>query len=422
MRIRNQLKTVFSLIIVLLLSYSCDTTEPLFDKYSPSGTYSISWDNLPKFSSDKNLRLGGFVGLFYKNNRTFYTVTNRGPVVQKLDENGSTVYFPVDSFVPTIVELELQDDNTFKVVEQIGIKRPGGFNTSGLLPSSSWTSNETVVNSVESQDDWGVYPGGIFLDIASNFFWVADQYNPSVMKITTDGEWVQRIRPNEGFRRVLANHTVEGGFTGVDYFNSSGILYYVTINGRSLENNYNINDKAGSVNYSIRRVTIYNTQSRNDLSMIYNVEPSGYDGIPERFVKLGDVAAINDTSFLVTEFGEYNGIERNLLYMATTNDSTTKAPVGLEGILGKTIETLTAKERSENKIKPMTKYLLYDLSSTNIKNPEGLAIINESTVAVIDNNNFGIVNHNPSSAKYELENKPIYLEIITLPRKLELSK
>jgi len=422
MIIKNQKKLTFQisyLIIIFTLLYSCDVTEPLFDKYSTSGTYLISWNNIPKLGSDDNLRLGGFVGLFYKNNRTFYTVTNRGPVSQKLDENGAIVNFIDPTFVPKIIELELQDNNTIKVVNQIAIKRPGGFNTSGLLLSNSWNSDEAVTNSNFGQDDWGIYPGGILMDITNNYFWISDQYNPALMKVTANGEWVQRLKPNEGFRRALSNHTVNGGFAGIDFWGQES---FVTLNARCLERNFNPDEKAGSVNYRMRRVTTYNLKTNTDLSMLYYVKPESYDGIPERFVQLGDIACVNDTSFLVTEFANYNGIERNLLYLVSTDDSTTKAPIGLEGILGKTIETLSAKEIRVNKIKPMNKLLLYDLSLTNIKRPEGIAIIDKSHIAVIDNNRFGIVNDDPVSASYTLEKNPIYLEIITLPTNLDLSK
>ena len=418
----SKIKILFNLqiFIILILAEvftSCDSTDPLFDKFMPFGTYTINWNDLPKINENTSLRLGGFVGLFYKDNRTFYTITDRGPVTQSLDENGSRTYFEVPEFIPSIIELELQDDNTVKVVKQIAITNPAGTSITGLLPSDSWNSDEEINSPNPTEDDWGIFPGGVLFDIKNNFFWIAEQYNPALMQITYDGQWVRRIRPGEGLRRALGNQTVDGGFTGIDFY---GEDHLVTVNGRCLENNHIAGDKAGSMNYAMRRVNIYNLKSNTDISMIYNVEPQSLDGIPEQFVFLGDIAAVNDTSFLVTEFAEFNGSTRNLLFMLSTNDSTTKALVGLEGILGKTIETLTVKERKDNKIKPVNKKLIYDLSVTKIKRPEGIAIINKNTIAVIGNNKYGIIDGDPTNGNYGLNKDPIYLEIIKLPNDLEL--
>lgn len=415
----NQSCILLLSIFTILFIISCDTTEPLFDKYIPNGTYSLKWNDLPKLSSDKNLRLGGFVGLYYKGNRTFYTVTDRGPMIQNLNENGAKTFFILPSFVPQIVQLELQDDNSIKVLNQINIKKPSGQSTSGKVPPEIWNKDETLFNNEAIDDYWGIYPGGIFFDVAKNYFWISDQYQPSLMQVTTDGEWVRRLRPKEGLRSVLANHTVEGGFTGIDFYKDNFIL---TITGRSLENNRKPDDQTSKINYALRRVIRYGLKDNNDLSMLYFVEPQSLDGIPERYVLLGDIAVVNDTSYLVTEFANYNGIKRNLLFQISISDSTTKAPVGLEGILNKTIETLSSKERRDNNIIPLKKRLLFNLKETKLTRPEGIAIIDETHIAIIDNNRFGIINGNPEAHDFELNAEPIILEVITLTKKLKLSK
>lgn len=57
---------------------------------------------------------------------------------------------------------------------------------------------------------------------------------------------------------------------------------------------------------------------------------------------------------------------------------------------------------------------------TKIKRPEGIAIINKNTIAVIGNNKYGIIDGDPTNGNYGLNKDPIYLEIIKLPNDLEL--
>ncbi|MEN8192324.1 MAG: esterase-like activity of phytase family protein [Bacteroidota bacterium] len=404
-------------ILTLLVFYSCETTEPLIDHYSPLGEYSIKWADLPVIEKDKDLRIGGFSGLYYKGNRVFYTITDRGPAIQNITESGATTKLLVPDYSPKLVKLELQDDFSVKVISQASVKNPTGENVSGKIPSGSWNNDEDFTNSENTTDSWGVYPGGIVMDLKNNFFWFSDQYQPGLYQMTVDGQWGRRMRPAEGLRRAFGNHTVSGGLTGID-FNSDGRI--VTLMGRCLENNVNPDNPENVINYAMRRIALVNQNDNSDLSMFYFVESKKYDGIPEQFITLGDIATVNDTSFLVTEFGYYDGINRNLLFLATYADTTTQAVVGLEGIEGKTFETLSSLEWRKNELYKMNKILLMDLSSTSIKRPEGIAIINREKIAIIDNNQYGVTSTDPNSETYSIDKSSIKLEVITLPYKLNL--
>ncbi len=411
---------VAAAITVLFTLNSCDVNTPLIEHFTPSGTYSIAWNNLPKISEASDFKLGGFSGLYYKDGRTFYTITDRGPVLQRINEKtGAAVYYLQPDFIPRLVQLELQDDHSIKVISQIPISNPAGQSVSGRIPPASWNKDETVVNQNVNEDVRGVYPGGIVMDVQNHFFWFADQYNPALMQMTVDGQWVKRLKPMEGLRKALSNLTVSGGFSGAD-IDADGRL--VTVTRRCLENNYGLDDSSSSMNYSLRRIIFYNPDKHSDLSLFYFVDPETKDGLNPRFACLGDVAAVNDTSLLITEFGSYGGSDRSLLYKVVIEDSTTRAEAGLEGILGKTFETLTSTEWKDNGLKAVKKELLFDLSTVGIKHPEGIAIINNEQVAVIDNNNWGITNPDPSSGSYSLDTSPVKLEIITLPVKLNLNK
>lgn len=402
---------------VLLLFTACETTDPLFDHYQPEGEYLLNWNDLPTIDENEGLKLGGFSGLYYTGGRTFYTITDRGPIVQNETESGNTSYLISPDFTPQIVTLELQNDNTIKVTDQKPITNPAGLLVSGKLPENSWIENETFTNTENISDSWGIYPGGLLMDVSNNFFWFADQYQPALYQSTVEGNWGRRIRPAEGMRRAFGNHTVNGGLTGLDFTTDGDII---TIMGKCLENNRASEDTGSVMNYGIRRIGLVNANDATDLSLFYLVEPESYDGIPERNIMLGDISTVNDTSYIVTEYGNYNGVERNLLYMVSVVDSTTKALVGLEGINSQTFETLSPASWRAAKINVVVKRLLLDLSSSSIRKPDAIAIVDDKHIAIIDNNGYGIVNGNVQNQSYQIEETPIKLEIFTLPNKLDL--
>jgi hypothetical protein len=417
---RNVTRYLIITIFIIPLLIGCDTTEPLIDHFNPNGTYNIQWNDLSKIGNT-NLKLGGFTGLYFGGKRDFYTITGRGPVVQTFDENGAKAYFVSPSFVPRIIHLELQDDHSAKVVESFPIKAPTGKDISGLPPAGVWSDDETITNNEQLTDDWGLFPGGVYYDINNHFFWIADQYNPGILQLTVNGEWVKRLRPGEGYRLNFAKHTVNGGFTGIDFDRFGNII---TVMGRALEHNRNVNDPVQSrpINYSLRRIAQYVPGSNVDYSFFYFVERQNLDGIPERFVELSDIVSVNDTSFLVLEEGECEGLRRSLLFEAVINDSTSKVVEGLEGLDNKTFETLDSEEWEANGLKALHKNLLVDLIGEGLRKVEGMAIVDSRHLAVIENNNFGIKSGNPNSGEYQVDNSSIKLKIIELPKKLDVRR
>lgn len=419
-KMKNVVIFILQVVIIAMIITACDSTEPLIDHFNPSGTYEIKWDELPAIENT-DLKLGGFTGFYYAGKRDFYLVTGRGPIVQKVSENGAETYFVKPSFVPKIIRIELQDNQTAEIVETTDIKNPVNQNVSGLPPENVWSEDETITNDETLSDDWGMFPGGIYFDIDDHFFWIADQYSPAVYQITVDGQWVKRLRPGEGYRLNFAKHTVNGGFTGIDFDRFGNII---TVLGRTLEHNRNVNDPDQNrpINYALRRIASYDPSNNLDYSFFYFVEPENHDGISERFVELTDIVAVNDTSFLVLEEAEHNGKKRSLLFEAVIHDSTSKVIEGLEGLENKTFETLDSTEWKENELNALHKNLLVDLSVEGLRKIEGLAIIDEQRVAVLENNNFGIMEGVPSNGEYQVDKTSIRIKIIVLPKKLDLKR
>src|SRR5690606_2284443 len=129
-----------------------------------------------------------------------------------------------------------------------------------------------------------------------------------------------------------------GGFAGIGVEPSGDIVAAMR---RSLDNKVSAD---AVVNDSLRRIVRFDPGSGEERSFFYVVAPEEVDGIPPRAVELGGLAVVRDNEFLVAEQGEAAGRKRSLLFAVSVTDSSTSARRGLEGIIGKTIETLTETE------------------------------------------------------------------------------
>ena len=118
---------------------------------------------------------------------------------------------------------------------------------------------------------------------------------------------------------------------------------------------------------------------------------SGANQIRLRDWKIGDMSAINDTTFLVIEAALRGTGDKKNIHWFSINGATA-VNSGLYG--GKTLEALVdSAGLASQGIKPVKKKLFLDLNAygwdPNLDKPEGLAIINDSTIAVGNDNDFG---------------------------------
>ena len=107
--------------------------------------------------------------------------------------------------------------------------------------------------------------------------------------------------------------------------------------------------------------------------------------------KLGDMAAINNTQFLVLEAALRGTTDRKKVYMIDISGAT---PVTSGLYNGSTLEGLVdAAGLAANGITPVSKTMFLDLLANGwpavLDKAEGLAIINDSTIAICNDNDYG---------------------------------
>ncbi len=403
---------VFALVLLSTLS-SCDVGGPLLERFTPTGTYSLSWEALPTVEGADDLRLGGFTGLWYLGGREFYTITDRGPVLSGQAGADFVRHAVVPDFTPEIVKLALQDDGSIKIAERLPLTTPTGVRASGMPPPAPWGGGETFTNP-DTGHEWGLNPGGLAFHRENNFFWFADHYGPGIYQASAHGQVVRRLRATQGLRRAYVTRPAEGGLTGIDVEPSGQI---VAVMSRALENRLSVDD---AINDSLRRVVRLNPNTGEERSLFYFVAPESFDGIPASQVELGGLAVVRNNEYLVTEYADVDGRSRSLLFAVTVTDTSTQARPGLEGILGKTIETLTETEWTESGLFPVAKELVADLSKAGITRPQGLAIVDRRRVAILEGNGYGIEAGDPVSGNYQVRPRDVRLVVIELENELDL--
>jgi hypothetical protein len=155
-------------------------------------------------------------------------------------------------------------------------------------------------------------------------------------------------------------------------------------------------------------------------TFVYLHEPE-LGQIRSRDWKLGDLIAINNREFLTVEHAERNGWNSKNIYKFSIANAT---PVTGNNFGGSTLEQLTPAGLAANGIIPVQKEFFTDLLELGWERqhdkPEGLAILNDSTFAVINDNDFGISAPN-ADGKIALTGKTTRLYVFTLPKDKQLN-
>ena len=168
----------------------------------------------PAASRALDFRLGGISDLFRAETAAdgtihLWGITDRGPngYVEKPASDGSPAKplrtLPVPTFQPLLVKLALEapaaagEPGTLRVVEVKPITSAGGGPTSGrpaVAPPRSKPMVDPATALPLPVDPDGLDTEGL-APAADGGFWIAEEYVPSLLRLTADGRMVRRIVP-----------------------------------------------------------------------------------------------------------------------------------------------------------------------------------------------------------------------------------
>nr|WP_295925041.1 esterase-like activity of phytase family protein [uncultured Dyadobacter sp.] len=330
----------------------------------------------------------------------FYLLTDRGSNIDGTIADSKVFADP--GFAPQIGKfrligdllvlekvIELKNENGTKLN---GLPNPAGFGFSGELALD--VLGNTLPNSIDGLDSEGLAmaPDGTF--------WVSDEYGPHIVHFDANGKTIERINPfgnGVGGRKIplvfakrRPNRGMEGLTITPDGKTLVGIMQFPLYNPSSAA-------VSGSL---VTRILAYDIASGLSKEYVYLIDRANLQANSE-------IVAITNTTFLVLERdGEYATnanratVIKKVFKIDISGATDVSDPANSEnGRLygGLTVEQLkTAANLATYGIVPVTKTLAADLM-TDISGlyphdkAEGIAIIDAHTIAVSNDDDFGVV-------------------------------
>ena len=365
-----------------------------------------------------NFKEGGFSALYPilgTNGKEFWTISDRGVNIDAANANlvgCRPTYDKIYSFpnyVPKIHRIRIVG-SSIKVLQTITMKRPDGSGASGIINPTGFGSTALEVASTDTvldcnnfnlkttaKDVWGIDSEGLVVDAEGNF-WIAEEGGPTIWKLNKNGVVVKRYTPyanlvgaepqDEAIDTVFKYRKNNRGFEGLS-ITPNGKIYAI------IQSPVLYPSKAIGEGSRIHRILEINPLTDETRMFAYLndgvIGTSGANQIRLRDWKIGDMAAINNDEFLVIEQALRGTTDRKFIYKINISNAT-NVNSGLYS--GVTLEALVDQTGlTNNSITPVQKTLFMDLLAnnwpSNLEKAEGLAIINDSTFALVNDNDFG---------------------------------
>ncbi len=404
-------------------------------------TYKLA--NLPLLgttAAGQEIRLGGFSGLFFEgtdeNGRLlFVTHTDRGPNPEAQDVDGDGVderAFALPDFQPVIVRLAVDPAaGSVEILEQIGLARADGTPLTGLPnlagePGMAYADEEPVDlqgNPLEL-DPLGADLEGI-VRAGDGSYWMVDEYRPAIYHFTADGVLIARYVPEgsnnvetgvtvgeEAIPAIYAQRRANRGFEAVAL--RDGILY--AFMQSAIDNPDSPKDRSSKASTLVRILAFDTAAGQSVGEYFYRVDGGEVD-------KIADAVVMPDGAFLVMERDESTGAEARKFVYRIDIDAATNV-LGMD--LPRGVELQGDAGLAKLGITPVAKTLYVDLGAIGynvVDKPEGLALIDATTLAIINDDDFGVGGpFDPATGLIEENPIPTVLGVVHLaPNGLDAS-
>jgi hypothetical protein len=396
---RNQ---VFFVILLLLTTFSCQHknvhTSPVKKEEKPQSVATTGYERyllrpqlIQSIPGAGDLNWGGFSGLQFiaqepTGDLLFWTITDRGPNGLETKKDGK-LYRPflMPGFHPSIVKLRANKaERSLEVVESIPLKNSTGEFLTGFPPKNSEGSASKFEIAVDvnmnslSVQGLGIDSESLAID-SEKHFWVGEEYFPSISEFDPQGTLLAHIQPAKKPGVKLNKNEIpyeyrlrkmNRGFEALSYFNNR--VYFMTQSPLGFE-----------TKPRFIRIGVFNTKTRlYEAEYLYPLEGDSAD-------KIGDMQMLNAKQFLVIQQnGEVGPQSVHLVYKVDLS----KATNVLSLKLSKPPE-LTSDRAFPRGFKYATKSIALDLVKegySDFEKVEGLAVLDDSTVAVVNDNDFGV--------------------------------
>ncbi|MFC9971684.1 esterase-like activity of phytase family protein [Spirillospora sp. NPDC127200] len=355
---------------------------------------------------DRGVALGG-VGsdLFHEAGARpdeFWAITDRGPNGTVEAGGEERVTFPVPGFAPTIVKLRVRK-GTIKIVRAIPITGGGGRPVTGLpnvdgREEAPW--DFAGQKRLEFNPD-GIDPEGL-VRTADGGFWVAEEYGPSLLRLDRRGRVVERHVPKgwpgkgtsypvkETLPAILNKRTYNRGFEALAIAKDGRTLYAAmqsplsnpdkktykaARNGRVLRFDLRAGKVTGEYVHRFEDVCSFDAASCGD----------------QKEMKISGLAALDDGRLLVEERTD------EVAKVYTVDPRRATDVLGSRWDDAATDPSLEKSAEVPAGVTALPKTLAVDLSAVPGMpgKIEGIALADRRTLAVINDNDFGLGTFGP---------------------------
>jgi len=399
---KKKFRTILLLMTIVFIFIACNSDSPVTD--------TVNWElpdigntglKLPytvlKTKNDIEIRNGGYGSAATAhpiNDGEFYALTDRGANLKTTDGK----IFPTPDYTPRIGHFKLLEDKTIKKIDDILLKDPSGNPISGLPnPTGYGATGEIPYDlgyNVLENDRYGLDSEGL-VALNDGTFWVSDEYGPHIVHFDANGNEIERISPvkvDTGnrkipavFERRWANRGMEGLAITPDETTLVGIMQSTLYNPSK-------NDVS---DFTITRIVTFNLATAATKQFLYKQDKAKNSN--------SEITALSNTEFLVIERdGLFQGTDssaQKFIYKIDISDATDISGDSFESLDGilineKTIEQNTWEELTAANIIPVSKNLVIDVISTLGSYPhekmEGIWLINETTIGILNDDDFAV--------------------------------
>lgn len=408
----------------------------------------VPFGPLPSIGSTmagQQLFLGGFSGLWFDGvdqttgRLRFITHTDRGP---NGEPTGNDRPFLLPGFTPEIVFFEVDPaTQTLALTRRLPLKDPAGNPLTGLPNTALAGASANAPYQDERPVD--LFGNLLPLDLLGadleglakapdGSFWMVDEYRPALYQFDPSGVMLDRFVPEgtaaaagrpagtygtEVLPAILAQRRQNRGFEAVAL---AGAKLYAWVQS-PLRNPATASNSTLNANRSVRILEFdtLNHATRQYLHLLDNLPAANPND--SRADKIGDAVAFGGAEFLVVERDDdalpddqsgdiQKRIYRVNLAGATDVSALSDAVFHVNGA-SKRLDQLTADELAAHGIRPVAKTLHVDLNAAGynrVEKVEGLALVNGNTLAVLNDNDFGVANIaiNPADGTFVVNGEP----------------
>ncbi|GLS26341.1 choice-of-anchor I family protein [Marinibactrum halimedae] len=379
----------------------------------------------------------------------FYTITDRGPNIA-CDDSGDIIdiegfcgegnddfkIFPMPNYTPKIIQwslTEIDGQPSASILQEIPLKNQNGDVITGLTNNLIATNTELSFGADSQKiefDNEGVDPEAL-VKLQDGTFWISEEYGPSLLHIAADGTILERVVPESVADDLAdANYPITGGLPdifktrklnrGIESLALSpneDFLYFIM---QSPLANPTLDAYKNSRNVRLLKIVLNEDGTLGDLAgeyiyvmdrpQTFGLTGLGGDENRSKFtdVKISEMVALDENRLLVLE----RISQTTKLYEIdlTTGDNILNTTVGSNSVNNNTIsnnavstnESPTPKTLEEAfdlasiGAAPVAKALAFntltDLTEdvTVPKKIEGIALLNDDVMLLINDNDFGI--------------------------------